>query len=203
MAPRGITGYAEVADTLARQYESVSFGEVHREVLHLFPERPSQVMDVGAGTGRDAAALSALGHRVVAVEPTAELRNHGRRLHPDMDIDWVDDALPDLAVIHRRGLRFDLILVTAVWMHLDRAERDTSMRRLGNLLEPGGQMILSVRHGPVPAGRRMYDVPARETIALAREYRLDVVHSSRRSDLHGRADVSWTLLGLRRPANGR
>ncbi|MFR9780449.1 hypothetical protein ACL02O_30920 [Micromonospora sp. MS34] len=72
MTPRGIAGYAEAADTLARQYESVSFGEVHGEVLHLFPKRPSHVTDVGAGTGRDAAPLAALGHRVVAVEPTAQ-----------------------------------------------------------------------------------------------------------------------------------
>ncbi|MFR9780450.1 hypothetical protein ACL02O_30925 [Micromonospora sp. MS34] len=77
------------------------------------------------------------------------------------------------------------------------------MRRLGNLMEPGGRMFLSVRHGPVPAGRQMYDVPARETIAPAHAYGLDPIHSRGRADLHGRGDVSWTLLGLRRPPNGR
>jgi protein-L-isoaspartate O-methyltransferase len=32
------------------------------------------VLDIGSGTGRDAAGLAAMGHSVVAVEPTAELR---------------------------------------------------------------------------------------------------------------------------------
>jgi hypothetical protein len=31
-------------------------------------------LDIGAGTGRDAAGFAALGHRVLAVEPTAALR---------------------------------------------------------------------------------------------------------------------------------
>ncbi|MFD6880629.1 MULTISPECIES: class I SAM-dependent methyltransferase [unclassified Streptomyces] len=95
------------------------FAEVHREVLHLFPSQPCSVLDIGAGSGRDAAALAARGHRVVAAEPTAEPRSLGRRLHSDQKIEWVDDALPRLTTLTARGGRFDLILLTAVWMHLD------------------------------------------------------------------------------------
>ncbi|MEV4395316.1 hypothetical protein [Nonomuraea sp. NPDC049607] len=91
------SGYAEAAERLAEQYESVTFAEVHREMLHLFPARPSSVLDIGAGSGRDAAALAALGHQVVAAEPTAELRARGKALHAGQDLEWVDDALPDLA----------------------------------------------------------------------------------------------------------
>jgi len=76
----GTEGYGETADALAKHYESVSFADVHREILHLIPATPSRALDVGAGTGRDAAALAALGHAVVAVEPTPELRAHGQRL---------------------------------------------------------------------------------------------------------------------------
>ncbi|MBM0229854.1 MULTISPECIES: hypothetical protein [Micromonospora] len=32
-------GYAEAADALVEQYESVSFAEVHRDVLHPFSSR--------------------------------------------------------------------------------------------------------------------------------------------------------------------
>ncbi|MFD9459100.1 class I SAM-dependent methyltransferase [Streptomyces sp. NPDC059985] len=97
----------------------MTFAEVHREVLHLFPSQPCSVLDIGAGSGRDAAALAARGHRVVAAEPTAEPRSLGRRLHSDQKIEWVDDALPRLTTLTARGGRFDLILLAAVWMHLD------------------------------------------------------------------------------------
>ncbi|MGE7389557.1 class I SAM-dependent methyltransferase [Streptomyces sp. NPDC004126] len=188
-------GYGEAAEALVEQYESVTFEEVHREVLHLFPSRPGSVLDVGAGSGRDAAALAGRGHRVVAVEPTAELRALGMGIHAATEIEWVDDALPDLPGLE--GRRFDLILLTAVWMHLDEGERAAAMARLAGLLEGGGRVVLSLRHGPVPAGRRMFAVTARETVDLARECGLDLLHLAEREDPHGRPGVSWTYLGFR------
>ncbi|MCH3719072.1 hypothetical protein LZB68_08320, partial [Campylobacter lari] len=79
--------------------------------------------------------------------------------------EWVDDALPDLDGL--RGRAFDVIMLTAVWMHLDADERARGMAALAALLAPGGQILMSLRHGPVPSGRRMFDVSADETIALA------------------------------------
>ncbi|MFJ8098490.1 class I SAM-dependent methyltransferase [Streptomyces griseofuscus] len=189
-------GYGEAAKALAEQYESVTFTEVHREVLHLFPSRPSSVLDVGAGSGRDAAALAARGHRVVAAEPTPELLLLGRGIHADQEIEWVDDALPELPGLTGQRRHFDLILLTAVWMHLDERERTSAMGRLVSLLGSGGRVILSLRQGPVPAGRRMFPVSARETIGLARSHGLNVIHEAKREDPHGRPGVSWTYLGL-------
>lgn len=190
-------GYAEAADALVEQYESVSFAEVHRDVLHLFPTRPSAVLDIGAGSGRDAAALAEQGHQVVAVEPTAELRLLGRRIHADQAVEWIDDSLPGLPVLRARDRRFDLVLLTAVWMHLDDRQRESAMDGIAGLLAAGGQVVLSLRHGPVPAGRRMFDVSPDETIRLARRHSLDLVHLSRRADPHSRPGVSWSYLGLR------
>ncbi|MBN6057768.1 class I SAM-dependent methyltransferase, partial [Nonomuraea sp. RK-328] len=191
-----IAGYGEAAMALAEQYESVTFAEVHREVLHLFPAQRSAVLDIGAGSGRDAAALAAQGHLVVAAEPTHELRVLGEHLHADQDIEWVEDALPDLAGLRTKNRRFDLILLTAVWMHLDAEQRSAAMPNLVSLLNAGGRVILSLRHGPVPNGRRMFPVSAEETIDLGRAHGLDVIHLAERDDLHGRQDVTWTHLGL-------
>src|SRR5260370_20104312 len=87
------------------------------------PATPSRVLDVGAGTGRDAAALAALGHTVVAVEPTPELRAHRQRPHPEAAITWIDDSLPHLGQVHARGERFHLVLVTAAGVHLHSGRR--------------------------------------------------------------------------------
>jgi protein-L-isoaspartate O-methyltransferase len=95
-------GYAEQAAKLIARYESVSPEEVHEEVLHLIPTGSCRVLDVGAGSGRDAAWLAAKGHAVVAVEPTAEMREAGIRLHPSARVEWVDDSLPDLAMLSGR-----------------------------------------------------------------------------------------------------
>jgi SAM-dependent methyltransferase len=195
----GTEGYAEEADKLAVSYESLTFAGVQREVLHLIPTRPCRVLDIGAGTGRDAAALAAKGHSVTAMEPTDELRAHGQRLHASPRIAWFDDSLPDMARLRAGGGQFDLVMATAVWMHLDAAQRATAMRSVAALIAPGGLFILSLRYGPVPPGRRMFEVSAGETIALAQKHGLLLVHRSGREDILGRPDVTWTFLGFRGP----
>ncbi|MGC0420778.1 class I SAM-dependent methyltransferase [Embleya sp. AB8] len=192
---RGTVGYGADASELVEQYESVSFREVHRDVLHLLPEMPCRVLDVGSGSGRDAAALAALGHVVVAVEPTPELRESGQRVHAGAWVEWVDDSLPGLGTL--RG-PFELVLLTAVWMHLDPAERAAGMQRLGELVVPGGRMVLVLRHGPVPAGRLMWDVSAAETVELGGRFGFVPVWVGERGDPHGRGGVSWSVVVMDR-----
>src|ERR1700692_3272765 len=81
----GTEGYAEEVEALVQQYESLSFSDNHKAILHLIPSEPCRVLDVGAGTGRDAAGFAALGHHVVAVEPTTELRTRAMALHPSQN----------------------------------------------------------------------------------------------------------------------
>ncbi|MBY0321654.1 MAG: class I SAM-dependent methyltransferase [Reyranella sp.] len=198
----GTEGYGETAAERVRQYESIPFAHVHRHWVHVFPTTPSHVIDIGAGTGRDAAGFADLGHTVTAVEPTPELRSEAQRLHPHPAITWIDDALPDLDRVHALGQRYDLVMLTAVWMHLDLAQRERAMTRVAPLVRPGGTMALSLRHGPVPAGRRMFDVSAQETCALAGRHGLTVIHESRGAAVLGGPDVWWDRLAFRQ-TNGR
>jgi SAM-dependent methyltransferase len=192
--------YGQHAHRLAEQYESITFEDTHRDVLHLIPVAPCRVLDVGAGSGRDAAALAARGHTVIAVEPTAEMRKEGQRIHADSNITWIDDGLPELAVIRGRAEPFDLIMLTAVWMHLDAAERTRAMGHLGDLLASGGRIIMSLRHGPIPDGRLVFDVSVAETAELAASFGLSLMHSSERTDMLGRDEVTWSNLALQRNA---
>ena len=108
-----------------------------------------------------------MGHQCVAVEPVAEFLTRAAALHPSPHIQWLDDHLPELARLTARGDRFDLLLLSAVWMHLDEEQRQRAMPRVASLLLSAGVMVLSLRHGPVPPARRMFDVSADETIQLA------------------------------------
>ena len=197
----GTEGYAEEAEALFRQYESLTFEHVQYWSLPLIPPEPCRVLEIGAGTGRDAAGFAALGHSVVAVEPTGELRTRAAALHPSPAIEWVDDSLPELASIMMRGAAFDVAMITAVWMHLDEAQRRRAMPNVAALLCPGGIIVMTLRHGPVPQGRRMFTVTADETIELARRAGLDVVYSAYSPDgIQQRPGVSWTRLAFARPA---
>lgn len=203
--PTGTEGYGETADVLVKQYESRSFADVHRGLLPLLPAAPARALDIGAGTGRDAAALAALGHTVLAVEPTPEMRAHGKRLHLSHAIEWLDDSLPELvhvqAHMRARGQAFDLVMMTAVWMHLDEAERLRAMECVAGLIAPDGLMTLSLRHGPVPAGRRMFDVGPAETRALAARHGLATVYEKDRPSVFNADGVWWDVLAFRATAS--
>jgi SAM-dependent methyltransferase len=202
--PSGTEGYSDEADALVRQYESIFFADVHAPVMHLFPRSPARVLDIGAGTGRDAAGFAAMGHVVTAVEPTAELRMRAIELHASPSIRWLDDSLPELSLLYQRGEVFDVVMLTAVWMHLDEAQRRLAMRRVASLVRPSGVMMISLRHGPVPAGRRMFDVTASETISLASAWGMTCIQHLEAGDGQlKRPGVTWDRLAFRRDDHSR
>lgn len=54
-----IPHYELHASRLVEQYESLSFQEVHAGLLDLLPPPGGTVLDIGAGSGRDAAWFAA------------------------------------------------------------------------------------------------------------------------------------------------
>lgn len=196
----GTEGYAEDAKALAVRYECLTLEQVYGDALPLFPKPPASVLNIGAGTGRDAAALAARGHKVVvAVEATSELREHGKKVHAAHKIKWLDDGLPDLDKVFDLERRYDLVLLTAVWMHLDKDQRRAAMPSVASLTAPGGRIVLLLRHGPVPEGRRTFAVTPAETVALAEWQGLSTLYNKPRPDMQGGDGVSWTWLVFERP----
>ena len=123
-AVSGTEGYAEKAGGLAKRFEGFAFADIHKDLLCLIPAQAALVLDVGSGSGRDAAALAAMGHDVVAIEPTRELRKKAKFLHPSARIEWLDDSLPELVKLTSRKTCFNLIMLTAVWSTSTRLNAD-------------------------------------------------------------------------------
>ncbi len=197
-----VDGYDARAGDLIEEFERLSFEAVHAPVLDLLPGPAGCVLDVGAGSGRDAAWFAAKGHRVVAVEPSGQLRSAARERHRSPNIQWTEDTLPALDRVWRANLTFDLIWMSAVWVHLPPPARAQAFRKLASLLSPGGSMMVTLRHGPIPPGRPMAPATATEIEALARRHGLQTIRSEHRSDVRGRTEVSWDVLWLRLPDDG-
>ncbi len=67
--------YDQNAAAFVAQYETLLFEQVHGCLVDLLPEPGATVLDVGAGSGRDAAWFAARGYEVVAVEPSGSMRS--------------------------------------------------------------------------------------------------------------------------------
>ncbi|MDE2251886.1 MAG: class I SAM-dependent methyltransferase [Gammaproteobacteria bacterium] len=184
-------------------YEAFSFNDIHRDAIAFLPAVRGTVLDVGAGSGRDAAWFAARDWDVVAIEPAAALRGEAARRHPSPRIRWIDDRLPVLAAIHRLGLVFDLIWLSGVWMHVPPADRSRAMRKLATLLKPGGRIVLTLRHGPSPEDRPMWPVDAHEVERLGLDLGLALrVATERTADLQGQPGVRWQTVVLDLPDDG-
>lgn len=122
------------------------------------------MLDVGAGSGSDAAWFAAQGHAVFAVEPARGLRDQAVAHHDHPRIQWIDDRLPGLEHIGRTASAWDLIWLSAVWMHIRPADRTRAFRKLANRLRPGGRMIITLRHGDFDDGRTAHPVSSDEVM---------------------------------------
>jgi hypothetical protein len=71
------------------------------------------------------------------------------------------------------------------------------MPKVASLVRGGGTAVLSLRHGPVPPGRRMFDVSAAETVGLAAAEGLGLaLRLDDGADSLGRPGVRWTRLAF-------
>lgn len=211
--------YNDNAGLLARQYLSTSFEEVHASWMphlnQLFNGHLASltILDIGAGIGRDAKYLAERGAKtleshqndrvekvdVIAVEPAHMLAELGKKYTKGLNITWVSDSLPELNRLSVYQNGFNLILLSAVWMHIPPNERVTALKVCERLLAPHGKLIISLRHGPNSDARVMHPVSAEELQGMSSSLRLTIVESSERdTDKLGRTQVFWETVVLQR-----
>jgi 2-polyprenyl-3-methyl-5-hydroxy-6-metoxy-1,4-benzoquinol methylase len=102
---------------------------------------PGSAADIGCGSGRDAAWLHAHGFDAVGYDASEGLLEQARTRYPNLHFSQA--TLPELA-----GLvtgQFRNVLCETVIMHLESTQIAPSVRRLLDILEPGGTLFLSWR----------------------------------------------------------
>jgi SAM-dependent methyltransferase len=201
---RVLDEYAAVTTgTFIERSEAVSSENLFGPFLDMFPPPPARIVDIGAGTGRDAAWLSRRGYEVTAVEPVAELRDAAIGLHATDGIAWCDGTLPDLVLVPAPEGGFDVALLSAVWQHLDDRDRALSMPNIADLTADGGLVLISLRQGPSAPSPTLHAASVQATLDLAsanglrmeREVRIESMQVADRA-----AGIYWTWLAFRRLA---
>ncbi len=193
----GTTGYSEAAELFIEVSRKTDFTKLHQAFINFIPSKPSRILDVGAGIGRDASALSDMGHEVIAVEPLSEFRNAGKKHYHTSHIEWLDDSLPELSQLN---YHFDFVLASAVWHHLNVGEQEQAMMRIAQLLNPEGLFALSLRHGLAGVGTHIFPTDGQRTVETAKACGLtDLLHlKDQPSVISRKKDVTWTKLVFRK-----
>ncbi len=196
--------YNNNAEALCSQYDALDTSAVHHcWIKKYLPSKPGFACDIGAGSGRDANWLAAKGWDVVAVEPSAPMRELAMvKSHPN--VTWLDDSLPHLHKLRALGHRFDLILLSAVWMHVPPTARERTFRIASELLKPSGVLVITLRHGSDEeenTHRNFHHVSADEVIEYAKRRAVALTHHCKDTD-HSRSHVDWETLVFTMPDDG-
>ncbi|MDN5205353.1 class I SAM-dependent methyltransferase [Fulvivirgaceae bacterium BMA10] len=192
----GTIGYAEVVQKYAKATKSIAFEVLHRDFLDFIPNNKGLILDVGAGIGRDAYVLAKKGHKVIAVEPLKEFRIEGSRTYKLTNVKWVDDSLPTLNQLNKYENKFDFVLASGVWHHLDEVEQVHAMSKISYLLKPKGTFALSLRNGPAGMGTHIFSIDVQKTIKNAESCNLTsrMVLKNQPSLMKNKENVKWSRL---------
>jgi 2-polyprenyl-3-methyl-5-hydroxy-6-metoxy-1,4-benzoquinol methylase len=193
--------YHQNAPTFFERYRSLSTPDVIGEAISAVPTKPSLVLDIGSGSGRDSEWLAAQGHTVVSVEPAKALRDMAIAGGQDRRIIHFHATLPGLDGIDRFVGRFDFVLCSAVWMHLDEDERPVGALRLFEMMKPGASAIVTFKVAPEDKERLMYEIDPEVAAEDFRAVGFDV-DMNENFDLLGRDDTRWFTCTLRKAWSG-
>lgn len=195
-----IAVYSKYAQRFIEEYTQLDAATVHSSWSECLPLPPGKALDIGAGSGRDAAWLDHMGYKVTAVEPACRLRELAEIKTPK--VTWLDDRLPDLKKVRELQTKFDVILISAVWMHLTSRERELSLGHIVQLLNKQGRLIITLRFGPnLNRERKMYPVSVKELKRQALQHALTFLKSSSSRDFLQRTQVSWEAIVLTHEVN--
>lgn len=176
---------------LCNRYSSLTFSDVHANLLESLPPPPRRVLDVGAGIGRDTLELYRLGYFVTACEPTKAFRLIGKCRSVDTAIVWVNDKLPYLNAVLGFRSQYDVILVSAVWMHLSETERLQSLATIKKLLTEDGFAYITYRSKSVDIEDIYFDLSVVDFKMEIDSSGLMTQHEFVSKDIEGRESVNW------------
>jgi len=197
MDSRTIQYYDEHCDELFALYEKSRSGPAKYFKTAFPPD--SEILDIGAGSGRDLGLLIRENYEAYGVEPSHRLRALALQT-PELAGRIWDGALPGLATQIRR--QFDGILCSAVFQHIPREQQLDAALNIRNLLKTNGRLLLSFpkdRPGLDASGRdeggRLFTPLVPEEIELLFE-RLGFqrIGSWVDADSLGRPGISWAAL---------
>jgi ubiquinone/menaquinone biosynthesis C-methylase UbiE len=102
---------------------------------------PSDILDLGCGTGEIAAAIGQMGYQVTACDFAEEMIEIARSSHPGTEVKWVC-LKPDWEVLPFEDCSFDGIVASSVFEYLVDVQRVAA--ELSRVIRPEGILLLTV-----------------------------------------------------------
>jgi phage repressor protein C with HTH and peptisase S24 domain/SAM-dependent methyltransferase len=201
--------YNTHAAKLASAYEAADLSPTHALLLrHLHPSAihhsPAtiHILDIGAGSGRDAAFLHAQGFRVTATDASPAMLAELTQRHPELVGCCLEKSFPFQPDDPLLAAAFDAVTCFAMLMHVPNHDLFECGRQFSLLLKPGGILFLSIstRRAGLADGRdelgRLYiERPPEQIQLLLERLGFRLIARDEQDDFMNRP-IHWTTLVL-------
>lgn len=186
--------YEKNASDVSFLYEKANMEELHKKLLYNFSDKDF-ILEIGCGSGRDAAFLSKSNKIVVAIDKSKSMINEAKSLHPEIKHRFFTH---DFSVLNI-GIKFDGIYSIATLMHLSKVEILDAINNIANALCDDGIFIFSVslyrndtnEFGLDKDGRFFQDYSEDEWINICIDAGLKIVEVTKTGDGLNRKKMQW------------
>jgi SAM-dependent methyltransferase len=136
-----LAAYESDAAAFAKDWHAQPAPHDLRDIVRRFFIKGGTTADIGCGSGREVAWLNANGFPAQGFDASSGLLAEARARYPDLKFALAE--LPELRGIAANT--YDNLLCETVIMHLDRALIAPSLRRMLDVVKPGGFFYLNWR----------------------------------------------------------
>jgi len=207
MVGRTLKHYIDNAAALVTRYEDADVKQLQHELAEAFPSG-TELLELGCGSGRDAAFLLGKGFDVTVIDGCQAMLDHAVRLHPELQERMHLLKLP--GPIPFPDADFDGVYAIAVLMHLDAEGTRAVLREVTRVLKENGRLFFSVslhrddvgENGRDTKGRRFTSLAQDEWVEMCESLGLRALSIREEEDGLGRADVRWGSFLFEKPMAG-
>jgi 2-polyprenyl-3-methyl-5-hydroxy-6-metoxy-1,4-benzoquinol methylase len=134
--------YDNSAEILVGRYESAQMTETRNLLLRHIP-CGKRVLEIGCGSGRDAAFLLSKGFQVVAIDPSNKMVAAALQRHPELQGHLFCSGMPLFDGNPLLNGVFDAALAIATIMHMTDSDLVKSASQLQDMISPDGLLMVS------------------------------------------------------------
>lgn len=190
--------YDRNAAEVAARYRALDQSAWRQQFRETFPAG-GRVLDVGCGSGRDVAMLLEMGFDAYGCEPAEGMRRECQEKFPQLEGRVFQFGLPSPEQPETGGA-FDIVLCSAVMMHVPESERFDAAFSLKRLLREKGRLWITVpgvRQGldaedRDETGRLFKPVHPEYLVLLFERLGFQLLRRWEEADRLGRQGIRWT-----------
>ena len=196
--------YSQNALKVAERYESADVKQLH-DFLTSSLKPCGRLLELGCGSGRDAAFMVSQGFKVLATDGSASMVEQAKLHHPELAAHLVHLELP-AGLSNALGV-FDGIYAVGVLMHLSIQEIERTISAINSLLAANGRFVFSVPARRDEVTTNEFDSKGRRFTALSPDgwtdlclkHNLQIVRTMISEDGLGRGGVAWLNCLVEKP----